>query len=172
MNILKKHIPYTSTLYFIRENRIFLVIFIGLFASQITFGGCNGASWTGSPVAISLPSSITVSNASNIAINTPLSNWYSVSSNYIVYCPQGGNIILVPTALQQMSANSSTGSSYSEAGLTYTIFPTNTPGIGYVLSSTTLAGGIAYPTYPLTSSSAQTIAQGSVYTDVSVNKSD
>ncbi|NWK76800.1 fimbrial protein [Aquitalea sp. LB_tupeE] len=149
--------------------RLILFIYMGLLVCQSTLAGCRGGSWTGSAVAISLPGSITVNNPQNGPLNTPLSDWYVLSSNSIVYCPQGGNIALIPTALQQMSVTSSTDISYSEAGLTYTVFPTNTPGIGYILSSTVLAGGIAYSTYPLTSSSAQTIAQGNVFTDVSVN---
>jgi len=152
----------------IRLYIISLLLGSALSFSPSSIAGCNNTSWMGSNITLPFPASISVSSAQNSPINTPLSSWYSTTSSSIVYCRDGGNIVYIWTTLQQSPASTSTGSSYTEAGTSYTIFPTKIPGIGYVLSSSATSNGKYFPTYPL-SSITQEIASGNIGIDTTIN---
>lgn len=118
--------------------------------APIALAGCYAPGWLGDPVAIPFPSSITINSAT--ANNTPLTNWYSVQSNRLLYCAASSSAIAPLLSYGQNALVSSSAGSYSEAGVTYTVFPTRTPGIGFVLASTASTG---YPYYPLTTGAPQ-----------------
>lgn len=139
-----------------------------MLTSFSALAGCNGMSWAGSAVPIAVPSSIQVSNPQNGPLNTPLSDWFYVTSNSIVYCPQGGNGFLISTTLQQSPGSSATSVTYSESGTSYTVYNTSVPGIGFVLRSTVVAGGQGFGSTAMTGTTAQTIASGNVYTDTTI----
>lgn len=131
--------------------------------------GCNGASWTGSAVPIAVPGSIQVSNPQDGQLNTPLSAWFSLTSSKIVYCPQTpGNLIPVFTKLEQSPGTFSTAGFYSESGISYTVYNTSVPGIGFVVRSRMDAPSTPSAITPLTGTSAQKLAEGWVTKDVTI----
>lgn len=125
--------------------------YIFLMAKSYTaLAGCFAPAWTGDPVAIPFPSSITINYAT--ANNTPLTDWYSVQSNKLLFCAASSSAIAPLLSYGQNALVSSSAGSYSEAGVTYIVFPTRTPGIGFVLASTASTG---YPYYPLRTGAPQ-----------------
>ena len=155
---------------YIRPNfvRCYLLATLLMLASFWAQAGCNSTSWAGSAVAIAVPGSIQGRSPQDGPLNTPLSGWFSVSSNSIVYCAQGGNLIGVFTTLQQSPGSTSTAGTYNENGRSYTIYNTSIPGIGFVVLSSVVAGGTGFGGTAMTGTSAQPIASGTVFLNTTI----
>ena len=162
----------TMTHHFMQYLRQYLVLLCIsaalLLASFSAQAGCNNASWTGSAVSIAVPGSIQVNNPQDGPLNTPLSNWFYISSSQIVTCPKGGNFIAVNTTLEQSPVTYSTAGYYIENGTYYTIYNTSIPGIGFVVQSRLDAPGTPSPITPLTGTGKQKVASGWVLNDVTI----
>jgi type 1 fimbria pilin len=150
----------------------FAHICLGMFIfllSHAAHAGCNNYGWTASSIQITtIPSTITLSAAQSSApSNTPISDWYSISSQNIIYCPGGGNFLAVDTTLQQVQASSSKSGTYTESGLSYTIYNTSVTGIGYIIKTSGNAAGATIN--PTALNDIQVLASGLVTSNVTIN---
>lgn len=147
-----------------------------LLFSQAALAFCYIDGWMNKDVAIStIPNTITLSRAQSASpINTPISDWYSLTSNTVVYCPHTINELIRPAyvTLTQRPYTASSSGSYSENGLNFTVYNTQVAGIGYIIqtSGTVTRDLIISPT-ALSGSSAQTLA-GTTFTGTLDNTID
>ncbi|WP_233511040.1 fimbrial protein [Dyella psychrodurans] len=109
-----------------------LLLLSGNAAAQ---GTGNGWCTTTQPsVTITLPASITIQN--QVPVGTPLTGWLGTNYIPIVQTCYYINITGPWTYSFQIGVPASGAGTYSEAGLNYTIYPTNVTGVGVVIGVT------------------------------------
>ncbi|PXX49931.1 type 1 fimbria pilin [Aquitalea magnusonii] len=142
-----------------------------LLLSHVALAGCNNYGWTASQLPMTtIPSTLALTAAQSAAPNnTPISDWYSLSSQNLVYCPTGGNFIPVFTTLSHSQVTNLTSGTYNEGGLSFTVYNTTVPGIGYIIKTSGNAAGTSISPTALSGYNAQTLASGYVTANVTIN---